>query len=121
MTSHTRSAQQDVSFDALIDGRDCTIEFTRVTTWVHDAHYGADADGNRGIAVDFINEDYAEDVVMINDDGDPVAVPELLKAEVDAAVDAYLARVEPEYNDRNEPDYDAIYEDRRDREAEERS
>ena len=120
MTPHTWSTQQDASFDAVIDSRDCTIEFTRVITWVHDAHYGADADGNRGIAVDFIDEDLAEDVVMINDNGDPVAVPELLKAEADAAVDAYLARVEPEYNDRDEPDYDDIYEDWRDREAEDR-
>ena len=95
------------SFDAIIDGRECQIEFTRVTTFVHDAHYGADADGNRGMPMDFIDEDIAEDVCIsfIEDDG-PMPVPKHLEAEVEKAVDAYIESHEAEAPEPEEPDYD---------------
>ncbi|MCR4300847.1 MAG: hypothetical protein NUV51_04490 [Sulfuricaulis sp.] len=111
------------TFDAVIDGRECQIEFTRVTTFVHDAHYGADADGNRGVPMDFIDEDLAEGDALIyytDTEDDFVVVPAALRAEVDKAIDAYIERTEPTCDlDDEEPDWDAINDARRDREAEE--
>ena len=88
------------------------IEFDRVTTWTHDAHYGADADGNRGMAMDFIDEDYAENVT-VTFDGDREALP--LKAlsafqqfTVQGIIDAYLESHEPDWQEQDdEPDWDA--------------
>lgn len=97
------------TFDAIIDGRECQIEFTRVTVFSHDAHYGADADGNRGMPMDFIDEDYAEGDVLIafiEDDDGPVVAPKVFQAEVDKAVEAYIKSHEPTAPEDEEPDYD---------------
>lgn len=108
------------TFDAVIDGRECQITMTRVTNFVHDATYGADADGNRGMAVDYIDEDAAEGDVLIDFldvEGDPIVVRvSALQAEVDTAIDAYIERTEPTPPDDedDEPDYDAINDRRRD-------
>ena len=61
----TSKSTHPASFDAQLDGRDVCIEFDRVTIFVRDAHYGADADGNRGMCVDMIDDDYAEHVLVL--------------------------------------------------------
>lgn len=103
-------------FDAVLDGRDVSIEFTRLTTFVR-SHYGADADGNRGVDVTEIEEDEAEGIVVLTvEDGadghkeltTPLdALTSLQALEVQRLVDEYLAAHvpdEPEPDD--EDDYD---------------
>lgn len=112
--------------DATIDGRECQIEFTRVTTWAHDAHYGADADGNRGVPMDFVEEDCAEAITInfIDEPGEPVTAQSirdqhpLLYAEIAKAIDAYLERVEPTVED-GPDDRDEARDDGRDRDDQE--
>ncbi len=100
------------------------IEFDRVTTYSHDAHYGADADGNRGRPMDFVDEDRAENVVVSWDDRTPITLDALAdawpkegdradpKRAVLAAVNAYLERVEPTPEEEEEgPDPDDEPED----------
>ena len=73
--------------------------FTRVTRISHDPDYGADADGRRGMPMDFIDEDYYEDVFVSKyieaEDKMTEAValgtlPEAERQAVEAALEAYL-------------------------------
>ena len=96
----------DVEFDAMVDGLDITIGFTRTTTFSHDPTYGSDADGRRGWPMTFIDEDSATDVmVTVNDQTIPLALLDNAE-QVQAAVDAYLASHEPEPPEEPERDYD---------------
>ena len=107
MKSHRQSIKTTLE-EVQIGAHEATIEFTRVTTWSHDAHYGADADGNRGVPMDFIDEDYAEGDVLIafiEDDG-PIPVLKIFQAEVDLAVTAHIERSEPTAPEYGERDYD---------------
>lgn len=58
--------------------REFSVEISAVL--VHDGNYGADADGNRGMPMDFI-EDVTVESVAAND-GEPV--PDEVKKEVEA-------------------------------------
>jgi hypothetical protein len=58
MKSTTRTA-----FDTMFENRECCLEFDRTTAWSTDHHWGADADGNRGISRTEIDEDYAEGIL----------------------------------------------------------
>jgi hypothetical protein len=112
----TGKATRVVGFDAQVNGRDCCIEFERVTTFVTDHHYGADADGNRGMSVTEVDEDYAEHIVLLEWVGGidgthelTTALPDLQepeRGEVARLVDAFLATHEPEAPepDDDEPD-----------------
>ena len=119
MKSHTQRVK--TSFDhALTDGREVCIEFERVTVSSPE-HYGADADGNRGIWITSIDDDRAEQVTVefygAGPDGrGPATRLEDLhadtRAEVDAAIEAYLDKHEPEVQEEREPDYDRINDER---------
>jgi hypothetical protein len=109
--------------DVMIGVHSAVIEFDRVTTWVHDAHYGADADGNRGMAVDMIDEDYAENVtVQFDEDREQMPLASLSEAHrvaVEVAIDAHLETHEPDWQEQDdEPDPDRAYETWRDRQDE---
>ena len=102
------------AFDAVMDGQDVCIEFDRVTTWSTDHHYGADADGHRGISRTDIDEDYAEEIVVLTwtngADGHreivtPItALTSLQALEVQQLIDLYLEENEPTWPDDDEPD-----------------
>lgn len=85
-------------FDATIKSVDCTVSFDRVVTTSYDPHYGADADGRRGMPRWFIDGDEAENITVAVDEG-----PEPDAEDVKAAVAAYMEENPPERDDR---DYD---------------
>jgi hypothetical protein len=86
------------------------IEFDRVTAYVHDPNADCDADGNRGRAVDYIDEDYAERItVQFDEDREALPLASLStfhQKEVSGAIDAYLERVPPTPPEDEEPDDD---------------
>lgn len=47
-----------------IDGEDHDVSFERTSEIETDSDYGADADGRRGVSVDFIESDKVSDVVI---------------------------------------------------------
>lgn len=112
--SKTHEQVEEVSFDATVGGKDVTITFDRHTTWGRDAHYGADADGNRGIDVIMLDDDFAQNVrVDIGDGtdrlvGSSTLVTKALETEILDLVDLYLASHDPEAVDDgpNEDDRD---------------
>jgi len=93
-----RSATYTVreSTNATIRGMDADIEFDRTFTCDHDAHYGADADGNRGVPMDFIEDEDQTDIqVTFQDENEPQplgTLPAAEQAEVLAAIADYLTR-----------------------------
>lgn len=101
-------------FDATLDGRDVCIEFDRRTTWSTDHHYGADADGNRGISVTEIDEDSAENVTVFwYDVVDGAKIDQLenltdaQQKNVNAQIETWLETNDPDgAADDYEPDYD---------------
>jgi len=110
-----------MGFDAPLNNREVCITFDRRTVFGLDANYCADADGRRGMAIDFIDEDYAVDITvqLYGDDGEgqqprrPVAALSSLDAlEVHRLVDEYLETHDPEPDDADEPDWDAINDER---------
>ena len=105
--------QTEESFDTIIGGRNVCLEFTRVTVFVHDAHYGADADGNRGWPMDFIDEDYAEDV-LVEFDGEGSGAILDVQTEVDSAIEKYLESHEPTMPEEPERDWDVVNDEKRD-------
>jgi hypothetical protein len=116
MRSHTQRVKTTLE-EVDLAGREATIEFTRVTVTTHDPNYGADADGNRGVPRDEIDEDYAEDIrvsftpdMLENFD----TLPEGIRALVTAAIDTYIAMHEPEWEEEPERDWDAVNDERRD-------
>lgn len=90
------------------------VTFNRKTEWSHDHNYGADADGHRGVPMDFIDEDYAEDIEVRKDgDKDFVALatlPKELQEQLQKQIDNWLERNEPEYEE-HEPDCDDLGDD----------
>lgn len=81
------------------------VQFTRKTYWEHDSDYGADADGRRGEAIDFVEEDRA-DAVMVKVAEVYVKLEEVndeIRTRIEEAIDAYLRDNEP---DAPESDYD---------------
>lgn len=115
MRSKNKAFTVRTGFDATIGGIDVCIEFDRVTSFDTDPNYGADADGNRGMSMTSIDEDAAENIVVSwDDDKDtydnvPVAdLPEARRTDVQALVDAYLEKNDPEVpeGDEDGPDDD---------------
>jgi hypothetical protein len=56
------------------------ITATVSATLIHDSNYGADADGNRGVAMTFL-EDLSWDAPLVDDDGVELSEQEQLEAE----------------------------------------
>lgn len=108
--------------EVTIGGFEVTIEFQRRSVWTHDPAYGADADGRRGMAVDFLDEDEAIDgsvVVRFADTGAVLDGPASL-AEADRIVAEWMKanQAEPEGGDEEGDDCDRRYEEWRDRQLE---
>lgn len=103
------------SFDTVLKGLEVCIEFERTTTYERDLHYGADADGNRGISMLLVDDDVAEDIKVTIEDTDIQApflslTPEL-QIDVQQAVDDYMEKHDPQQFEEPEPDYDDQDED----------
>lgn len=98
-----------------IDGTLYEVSFTRETTFSKDADYGADADGNRGTSVVFIEEDRYEGleaVEYVDEAGSPnrsinlkTADPVLVK-KIEEAVMLWLAKNEPCEEEANGSEHD---------------
>ena len=103
--THTQSTIE--GFDTTLEGGiEVYIEFSRRTTFARDYHYGADADGRRGVVLDTIEEDEAEDVKVQFFDEAPLTPSPALKAEVDSAVERYIKSVQPTPEEPPEEDED---------------
>ena len=110
MTNTTRTG-----FDTRLDGREVFVEFDRTTTWSSGLE-GQDADGNRGVWMTSIDEDYADSITLYwyDEGGDghtdiPLAALTSLQAlEVQRLVDEWLEQHEPTEPDEPEPDYDDV-------------
>jgi hypothetical protein len=124
MKSHTQSIKTTLE-EVDLAGREATIEFTRVTAFSHDPNADCDADGNRGVPRDEIDEDYAEDIMVTFDDcdedfGGPTKVVPFdalhggHRALVTIAVDSYIETHEPEFEEETERDWDVVNDERRD-------
>lgn len=109
-----------IGFDTELDGHDICIEFDRRTTWSTDHHYGADADGNRGISVTEIDVDNAENVTVswydeaTGNAHNDIPLAELTEAQrtgVQALLDAWLEANEPGGPEYDEPDHEPEPED----------
>jgi len=90
-----------IDFDAVIGTSEVCISFTRRTTWSYDPHYGSDADGNRGMPLTSIDEDWGDNVTATYYSGLVVSA-DLLQD----AVDCYIATYEPEPPEEREQDGD---------------
>lgn len=107
MTSTTRHG-----FDTTLDSQDICIEFDRVTSFGHE-NYGADADGNRGMWIDTIDDDYAARIIVTfyGEDGaaDVEATFDELPAErqetVNALIEEWMYANEPEPPEGQDNDY----------------
>lgn len=104
--SHKQSVR--VGFNAPLNGQDVDIEFTRTTAWSPE-HYGADADGNRGMWIDSIDEDEATDITV--DDKPLSALSTLEEAEVRRLVDAWMEATPPEAEEQPEPEPEPDYDE----------
>jgi len=102
-----------VGFDATVEARDAYIEFSRTSVWVHEL-YGSDADGNRGEWTWFLDEDNADDIVVIFSDNPLQRFPlEMLtlpqQTAVEDAVETWMDTHDPEYVEREDgPDPDDL-------------
>lgn len=65
------------SCDATIMGAEVTLNFDRAMEFSHDANYGADADGRRGMPMDFIERDEAENAEIEFADGKKMPLSDL--------------------------------------------
>jgi hypothetical protein len=90
----------------LKSGKQVTAEVS--ITFSHDSNYGADADGNRGVPMDFTDDVYVCDTLDKDDEGEELLPEEINEADgllCAAAEDHdWSADMEPDYPD--EEDYD---------------
>ena len=105
-----------VEFDAVYEGLDISITYTRTTKWSTDHHYGADADGNRGISVTEIDEDDYSAVQASWEDNstgnahnnipfDEIRFPEM-KAEIIKMIEQHMEEHEPVMEEPDEPEWE---------------
>lgn len=110
--SKTGTTQAHVTLDAVpVLGDTVRVEFDRVTHWYHDAHYGADADGNRGIPVDDIDEELAEDVRVTLPSGLVVPLTDLAPIHQDVINEAITEFLEKTPCGATAPNYEENYAD----------
>ena len=89
------------------------VSFDREVSWSVDKNYGADADGNRGIEMSFLDDDDfdAKSITLSDDNYDErPATPEELP-EIQQAILAYMQTHDPNENELyidEEPDMDDI-------------
>jgi hypothetical protein len=102
---------------------DVCIGFTRTTAWGYE-NYGADADGNRGVWMNIIDEDsYAQvavewddatghdnDVIKYIFPADPLPAGVTIEM-INAAIEAHMEAVAPTVPDEPEQDFDDRDED----------
>lgn len=91
------------------------IEIDYEATFLHDSNYGADADGNRGIPITFLDNIRIEDVDFIHTDGrrERAKFCDLTQVEQEEILELVEEQAEQEgppepYDPREDPDY---YED----------
>jgi hypothetical protein len=119
MTSKSTSHE---SFDAELNGQDVYIEFDRVAIWSSGME-GQDADGNRGMWMTSVDEDYAEHIMVTMWLRVPgvitkeiatefTALPQVDREVVQKLVDDYLEKHEPTEPENDEPDYEPDDEER---------
>ena len=73
-------------------GETVEVNFTRVTEWEYDAHYGADADGNRGMPMTGFMDSDPEGVTINHDDCPSTPLedePRDRQAEILSAIEAW--------------------------------
>lgn len=113
--NRTWISSENVAFDAVLNGQQIEVRFTRSTRWDHDANHGSDADGNRGWPVTFVDDDYADDgSIRIEGEDGVERIPTTEEApQVDALVLAYIADNAAEQGEPDGPDPDEYYDRKR--------
>ncbi len=101
---HTEHIEFNTSFGAADGSEDVLIAFDRTTVFSHDSSYGSDADGNRGMAVDLVDDDWADHIQL--DGVNRVELDLETRQAVDEAVEQYLEDNDPEAPEVPEPDVD---------------
>ena len=88
-TKHTKQVDTEIE----VYGEIVPVRFERHFEIAYDSNYGADADGNRGMPMTFVEDDYAEDIVV---DGIPLIemTPET-QTVVNQEIDSWLESNEP--------------------------
>ena len=105
--------------DQTTEGRTYEVAFDRITAYSHDPNADCNADGNRGHAVDYIDEDRAENIAAEDEEtGVTVLLGALAdsdQAVIQKAVDDYLEQHDPEpeeeYDPREDRDDEPIEDD----------
>lgn len=107
-----RSTQRE-AFDTVVNGHELCIEFDRTTVWGRE-HYGADADGNRGMWITCIDDESTENIKVtwytdVGNREQPLDELEKdLQTQVLTAVEQYCETHEAAPVEEQEPDYDDI-------------
>ena len=104
-SSHSSKQEKSVDTEIIInEGAEnetaYEVRFNRKTEWSHDSNYGADADGNRGIPMTFIDEDYAVDISV--NDSDIKDYPSYFQEEIKKEINHWLELNLPEEEERGE-------------------
>lgn len=87
MSSEEKS--KDIEIELNIDGKDYKVGFLRVVDVVTERDCGADADGNRGVRMSFIDTDEATDIYV--NDKPLKEYSEGFRQQVVAEIDVYLS------------------------------
>ena len=83
------------SFMTKLNGENVEICFERETIYIHDKYEGADSDGNRGEDVTYIDEDFAHDVHIIDNDGNEVTEDVEAYYRVSILIDEWMRKHKP--------------------------
>lgn len=77
-----------VEIELEIDGEFYEVTFERETTFSIDSDYGADADGRRGVRMEFVEDDNESDVMIA---GKPLEeYPQVFQQKADAAIHKWM-------------------------------
>jgi hypothetical protein len=87
-----------------LDSLTFELAWIRVTLWEYDAHYGADADGNRGQAVWGFMDDTPEEITLRHPESQTVTIYEDLTAKEQAEVLAVIEAWQHAHPPDQEPD-----------------
>ena len=79
--------EKEVNIDLDIEETTYNVSFNRVSKIVKE-NYGADADGNRGQTLTFVDEDYAENIYV--DDVPINELPTDLQLKIEDAVETWV-------------------------------
>jgi hypothetical protein len=89
-----RETLEECRIEGQLGQKECVIEFLRVSRFVDEVGYGADADGNRGTCVVWLDLDRFEDVYV---NGQPIGTLQADEVtEIEEQIEEWLLKNPPE-------------------------